>query len=125
MTELFTVNTVVLALIVTTTRGQVARPSAMIETPKSAGVLEVNNQPLEMNAGFSRDSMTDATITANVRRLIKADDLLQESDIKVETDDAVVTLAGVVHTSAAKARAVQLARSVKGVVRVVDQLMIR
>jgi hyperosmotically inducible protein len=70
------------------------------------------------------EKMTDAWITTKVKWFFVGDDLLKGSDVRVETSDRVVTLAGLVKSSAGKARAVQLAQGAEGVVRVVDQLMV-
>jgi hyperosmotically inducible protein len=51
--------------------------------------------------------------------------LLKDSKINVDTNDHVVTLKGTVGSDAAKARAVAIARGTEGVVRVVDQLVVK
>ena len=52
------------------------------------------------------------------------EDLLKGSDIDVDTKDNVVTLHGTVLSEAARARAVQQAKSVDGVKSVVNKLTI-
>jgi osmotically-inducible protein OsmY len=49
---------------------------------------------------------------------------LRQSDIKVDTNDHVVTLTGTAATAAARAKAVALAKEVEGVNQVVDKLMV-
>jgi len=44
--------------------------------------------------------------------------------INVDTKDRVVTLKGTVRSSAAKARAAEIARSTEGVTKVVNQLVV-
>ncbi len=77
-------------------------------------------------AGLTKtgEKLTDRWITSKVRWFLSQESLLREGDIRVETSDHEVTLAGVVTSSAAKERAVQLAKGTDGVVRVIDQLML-
>ena len=72
----------------------------------------------------SGEKLTDGWIAARVRWLLDREELLKGSDVRIQSSDHVVTLSGRVATSAAQARAVQLARGTDGVVRVVEQLMI-
>ena len=51
--------------------------------------------------------------------------VLKGSDINVETTDHVVTLKGIVPSSAAKARAAEIARGTDGVTRVVTELAVQ
>jgi hyperosmotically inducible protein len=51
--------------------------------------------------------------------------LLKGSDIKVETDDHVVTLTGTVASAAAKNRAAVVARGSEGVTHAVNQLVVK
>src|SRR5262245_18777311 len=69
--------------------------------PNSSGSAEAVTL---RSVGHSNQPDSDAAITAAVRRLIDGDELLRGSDINIETDDRIVTLAGVVNTSAAKVR---------------------
>ena len=52
------------------------------------------------------------------------EDTLKGSNINVDTDNHVVTLKGTVTTAAGRDRAVQIAKTTKGVNRVIDQLVI-
>jgi hyperosmotically inducible protein len=49
---------------------------------------------------------------------------LKGSDIKVETNNHIVTLSGTVPTEAARARAIEQAKEVEGVHQVVDRLTV-
>jgi hypothetical protein len=69
-------------------------------------------------------SSTDAGITTNVKSKFAADDTVKAYEINVTTREGVVTLSGDVDSAAAKAQAVQIARSTEGVTDVVDQLTI-
>lgn len=68
--------------------------------------------------------ITDAWITTRVKSKFVGEDLLKDSDINVDTNDHVVTLKGSVMSAAARARAVEQAKEVEGVHKVVDLLTI-
>ena len=69
-------------------------------------------------------SQSDPGITTAVKSKLAADDTVKAYRIDVDTKDRVVTLKGEVDNAAAKARAVELARTVEGVREVVDQTAI-
>lgn len=69
--------------------------------------------------------ITDAWITTRVKSKFVGEDLLKNSDINVDTADHVVTLKGTVMSAAGRARAVEQAKEVEGVHKVVDMLTIR
>jgi osmotically-inducible protein OsmY len=52
------------------------------------------------------------------------DDLMKGSDINVDTNNRIVTLAGTVTTAAARTRAAALATSTDGVMNVVNHLTV-
>ncbi len=66
----------------------------------------------------------DATITSSINAKYVKDDLVSALDINVDTRNGVVTLYGSVSSSAVAARAVQLARGVKGVKQVHSKLTV-
>ena len=68
--------------------------------------------------------ITDGWITSRVHSKFVGEDLLKDSDINVDTKDHVVTLKGTVMSAAGRARAVEQAREVEGVHRVIDTLRI-
>jgi osmotically-inducible protein OsmY len=68
--------------------------------------------------------ITDAWITTRVHSKFVGEDLLKDSDISVDVKDHVVTLKGTVMSAAGRARAVEQAKEVEGVRRVIDQLTI-
>jgi len=68
--------------------------------------------------------ITDSWITTRVHSKFVGEDLLKDSNINVDTKDHVVILKGTVLSAAARARAVEQAREVEGVHRVIDQLVI-
>ena len=67
-------------------------------------------------------SQSDPGITTAVKSKLAADDTVKAYKIDVDTKDAVVTLKGTVDNTEAKTRAVEVARSTKGVTDVIDQL---
>ena len=70
-------------------------------------------------------AQTDAGITTAVKSKMAADDTVKAYQINVDTQNHVVTLTGDVESSAAKERAVLIARETNGVNDVVDHLVIR
>ena len=69
-------------------------------------------------------AITDGWITTKVKWFYMGDDLMKDSSINVDTNNRIVTLAGTVKTDAAKTRAVSLASSTDGVMKVVDHLTV-
>ena len=67
---------------------------------------------------------TDTWITTRAHSKFVGEDLLKDSDIKVDSKDHVVTLRGTVMSAAGRARAVEQAKEVEGVQRVIDRLTI-
>lgn len=68
--------------------------------------------------------VTDSWITAKVKTQFVSEDALDGSDINVDTAEDVVTLHGTVASERGRQRAVEIARSTKGVKRVDDKLSI-
>ncbi len=70
------------------------------------------------------DVINDAWILTKVKADFVNEDTLKGSNINVDVKDHIVTLKGTVATSAGRARAVDIAKTTKGVARVVDNLTI-
>ena len=68
--------------------------------------------------------LTDAEITAAVKTKFLADSKVSGLKINVDTDKHVVTLTGPVSGAAEKAEALRLARTTKGVHKVISKLTI-
>ncbi len=85
------------------------------------GVTQVDNQ-LKVGSEGAKAAVTDSTITARLKTEMLAEEQLRS--VHVETNNAVVSLTGTVPTSAARDRAVDLARSMGGVYRVEDNLKV-
>jgi hyperosmotically inducible protein len=71
------------------------------------------------------EKLEDAAITAKVTTGLAADKDLSATRIKVASRDGVVTLKGPVPSAAAKERAAEIARNVKGVSTVNNQLTVQ
>ena len=70
-------------------------------------------------------NVTDAAITSAVKTKFLADSQVGGLKINVDTNHHVVTLTGTVKSEAEKTEAIRLARTTKGVDRVVDKLTIQ
>jgi hyperosmotically inducible periplasmic protein len=75
-------------------------------------------------AGTTGEAITDAWITTTIKADFVNEDTLKGSDINVDTNDHVVTLKGTVANAAGKARAEEIAKTTKGVTRVVNTLTV-
>jgi len=71
-----------------------------------------------------RRRTTDAWITTRVNERFVSEDLLDRSDINVDTEKHVVTLKGTVLTAAGRKKATSIARTTEGVHSVVNRLTI-
>jgi osmotically-inducible protein OsmY len=67
----------------------------------------------------------DSVITTKVKSLLAADDFLKSFQISVETYKGVVQLSGFVNSQQAVDKASQIARSVKGVTSVKNDLIVK
>lgn len=81
-------------------------------------------------AGSARQSSTgeyvdDIVITTQVKAALLRDPVVSGLAVNVETFKGVVQLSGFVKTSAEKNRANKIANDTKGVVKVVDNILVR
>lgn len=87
-------------------------------TPLAVAAVETTQAPL-MLAGNTMDNaeeaVSDTWITSKVKSSFVADDSLSALDIKVETNQGVVSLSGVVGSDAERDLAVSTAKGIKGV----------
>jgi osmotically-inducible protein OsmY len=67
----------------------------------------------------------DSVITTKVKSLLAADDFLKSFQIGVETYKGTVQLSGFVNSQKAVDKAIQIARSVKGVQSVKNDLIVK
>jgi len=75
-------------------------------------------------AAKTGETVTDAFITSELNAKFVDEKTLKGSSIDVDTDNHVVTLNGTVMSEAGKARAAQIARTTKGVDRVINNLVV-
>lgn len=75
-------------------------------------------------ASKTGEVVTDGWISTRIKTKFMGDEGLRASDIKVDTNDHVVTLSGTVVNAAAHAKALEMAKDVEGVHRVVDKLKV-
>jgi hyperosmotically inducible protein len=71
------------------------------------------------------EKITDGWITTKVKAKFADDKLLKDSKVEVETKERVVTLKGNVASTDAKKRAAMIAEGTEGVLRVVDEVVVR
>ena len=67
----------------------------------------------------------DSVITANVKSLLAADDLLKTFQIGVETHEGVVKLSGVVNSQQALNKAILITSDVKGIKSIWNNLVVK
>ncbi len=87
------------------------------------GIRVVDDQ-LKVESVGLKATVTDGTITTQIKGQFFANTDLRRVDIKVSTNNGVVTLTGTVPSDELRALAVDLARHTGGVVRVEDHLRI-
>ena len=75
-------------------------------------------------ASKTGEVVTDGWISTRIKTKFMGEESLRQSDIKVDTNNHVVTLTGTAATAAARAKAVELAKEVEGVNQVIDKLMV-
>ncbi len=92
------------------------------KTKEIAGAVGSKTTDVVLTTG---EVITDGWITTKVSAKFVDEKLLKGSNINVDTKDHVVTLKGTVGSDSAKARAVEIARNTEGVVRVVNQLVVK
>ena len=72
----------------------------------------------------AKQHVVDAAITTAVKAKLAADKIKTLVRVSVDTDKGVVTLTGTVESASQKKRAEEVARGVKGVSKVVNNLQI-
>ena len=85
-------------------------------------LVSCSSEPKRESAG---EYLDDTVITTRVKAAIIADDSLKASEINVETYKGVVQLSGFVSSYGDKSRAVKVAKEVKGVDSVKDDLRVK
>src|SRR3954463_16081211 len=91
------------------------------KTKGTAGTAGPKTKDVASDTG---EAINDAWITTKINTEFVNEDTLKGSDINVDTNNHVVTLKGTVATPAGKARAEEIAKTTKGVVRVINTLTV-
>jgi len=91
------------------------------KTKGTAGTAGSKTKDVASDTG---EAINDAWITTKINTEFVNEDTLKGSDINVDTNNHVVTLKGTVATPAGKARAEEIAKTTKGVVRVINTLTV-
>ena len=82
--------------------------------------------PVERRENSASDVISDTWITTKVKSQFTGADALKGSDLSVDTShDGVVTLTGSTPSEPARRRAVEIARTTRGVTKVVDDIKIK
>ena len=92
---------------------------------KTKSAAETAGQKTKEGLSKTGEVITDGWITTKVHSRFTGEDLLKGSDINVDTKDHIVTLKGTVPSAAARARALEIARTTDGVSKVVDSLTVK
>ena len=71
------------------------------------------------------EAVSEGALTAKITSKMALDDYVKARTINVDTSGTVVTLTGLVESTAERERAVRLARETAGVTRVVDKLEVK
>jgi len=87
-----------------------------------AAFVACASTPKQESAG---EYLDDSVITTEVKSLLAADDLLKSFKISVETFKGTVQLSGFVASQKAVDKAGEIARSVKGVTSVKNNLVVK
>jgi osmotically-inducible protein OsmY len=88
----------------------------------AAGIQTVALSSLQ--AATPKKEITDSGITAAVEGGLKLDKGVFPNDVDVSTSHGIVTLSGTVNNLLAKERAVMAAKSIRGVLEVVDKIVV-
>jgi hyperosmotically inducible protein len=96
--------------------------TAQTATQKTKTAAKKAGNATEKAAKDVAANLTDAEITTAVKTKFLADTKVSGLNINVDTNNHVVTLTGPVHSAAEKAEALRLARTTKGVHKVVSKL---
>ena len=100
-----------------------AHANTALDATKKAGSEAVDaGKDIALATGAA---VTDGWVTTKVKAKFADETALERSDINVDTTNHVVTLKGSVRSSAARSRAVEIAKGTEGVALVVDQLVVK
>jgi len=104
--------------------GEVTKEGAQKVGEKTKEVAKEAGEKTKEGVSKVGSEITDAWILGKVKAQFVGEDVMKGSDINVDVDKHVVTLRGTVPTAAARARAMEIARTTDGAKSVVDRLTI-
>jgi hyperosmotically inducible protein len=96
----------------------------VVDPEKSKGIVGNAEEKAKEGYSESKDALSNARITSEVKLKFAADDTVKALNIDVDTNNGVVTLNGTVNSKKELNQAVQLAKSVDGVKHVKSNLTI-
>lgn len=105
--------------------GAEAKQDAKDATASAGATVDKAAESAKQMGATAGDKIDDATITAKVNASLAADKDLSAIKIDVDTQNGVVTLSGPAPSATARERASELARGVKGVNSVNNQLTVK
>jgi hyperosmotically inducible protein len=94
------------------------------ETAGTTGAMTKAGEKAKEAVTETGEVIDDAWITTKVKTDFVNEDALKGSDINVDTNNHVVTLKGTVASLAGKTRAQEIAKTTKGVTKVVNELTV-
>lgn len=103
------------AAVTAATLGLPLSNAAFADEPGVPGPVQSMQLAASETVDKAEEAVTDTWITSKVKSSFLADDSISGLDIKVETNQGVVSLSGVVPTDAERDLAVQKAKAIKGV----------
>jgi hyperosmotically inducible periplasmic protein len=107
------------------TKGVTSVDNKLVVNPeKSKGIVGNAEEKAKEGYSESKDALSNARITSEVKLKFAADDTVKALNIDVDTNNGVVTLNGTVNSKKELNQAVQLAKSVDGVKHVKSNLTI-
>ena len=98
-------------------RSAARETSAEVRDRASAGVQVAVNR--------TEGAVTAAALTSKIKAKMALDDVVNASEVNVDTEGSVVTLSGDVGSRDEQRRAVRIAQETKGVTKVVNQIRVR
>jgi hyperosmotically inducible protein len=110
---------------VATLRGMVDSEFERVKAAKLAmvkGVNQVDNQ-LKVGSEGAKATVSDAAITARLKTELVAEDATR--GVRVQTNNGVVGLSGTAPSESARQRALELAQTLTGVMRVEDNIKVQ
>jgi len=98
-------------------RSAARETSAEVRDRASAGVQVAVNR--------TEGAVTAAALTSKIKAKMALDDVVNATEVNVDTEGSVVTLSGDVGSRDEQRRAVRIAQETKGVTKVVNQIRVR